>query len=112
MESEFYEAYAQSVRKNSTKQSLQRLEDSNTAKICFFLLCMRPHIEARKFRSVSELVSLFIRIEELDSERKRFLKENDAARRSLEGQFRDICSEDGLKLRTKGRPRKILSVGT
>ena len=72
---------------------------------------MRPHIEARKFRSVSELVSLFIRIEELDSERKRFLKENDAARRSLEGQFRDICSEDGLKLRTKGRPRKILSVG-
>ena len=112
MESEFYDAYAQSVRKNSTKQSLQRLEDSNTAKICFFLLCMRPHIEARKFRSVSELVSLFIRMEELDSERKRFLKESDAARRSLEGQFRDICSEDGLKLRTKGRPRKILSVGT
>jgi hypothetical protein len=59
VESEFYDAYAQSVRKNSTKQSLQRLEDSNTARICFFLLCMRPHIEARKFRSVSELLSLF-----------------------------------------------------
>jgi len=109
-ESEFYDAYAESVRNDSVKRALERLQDSNTAKICFFLLCMRPHIERRKFRTVSDLLSVFMRIEQLDPHRKKFLCENEAARRSLEGQFRDICSEDGLKLHGRGQPRKILPV--
>lgn len=107
-ENKFYKAYVESIGNDSVTRALGRLNDSNTAKICFFLLCMRLHIEAKKFRSVSDLLRFFIKLEELDPERKAFFYENPRALRSLEGQFRDICSEDGLRLRGKGRPRKIL----
>jgi hypothetical protein len=107
-ENKFYKAYVESVENDCVTRSLSRLDESNTAKICFFLLCMRVHIEAGKFRSVSELLRLYVKFEELDPQRKAFFEEKPRALRNLEGQFRDICSEDGLKLRGKGRPRKIL----
>ncbi len=107
-ESEFYRAYADMTRNDGVDRAVQRLNDSNTAKICFFVLCMRPHIEARRFRSVSDLGRAFMRLEQLDPERKKFLSTNEDARLSLERQFRDICSEDGLKLRPRGRPPKNL----
>lgn len=111
-ESEFYGAYAESTQEGSVGRALQRLEQSNAAKICFFIICMRPHIEAKRFRTVTELLRAFMRLESLDPERKRFFQTNEAARRSLKGQFRDICSEDGLKLHRRGQPRKILPVAT
>ena len=107
-ETEFFTAYVESVEKGTVDQALNRLIDSNTAKICFFLLLMIPHIRARRFHSVSELLRVFMQIEELDEDRKKFLKQNESVRRSLEQQFRDICSEDALRLRSKGRPQKIL----
>jgi hypothetical protein len=105
-ESEFYEAYAKSVRKDSFGYAVQRLRDSNTVRICFFLMCMRPHIEAGKFSNITGLVNAFIRHEEQDPRRKKLLSANEAVRKSLEQQFRDICSEDSLKLQGKGRPKK------
>jgi len=107
-ETEFFTAYVESVEKGTVDRALNRLIDSNTAKICFFLLLMIPHIRARRFHSVSELLRVFMQIEELDEDRKKFLKQNEGVRRTLEQQFRDICSEDGLRLRGKGRPKKIL----
>jgi hypothetical protein len=107
-ESEFYNAYSETERNESVEKAMQRLDDNNTARICFFLICMGPFIAAKKFHTVSDLVRAFMQFEELDPARKRFLKENESARRSLVGQFRDICSEDGLKLHPRGAPRKIL----
>jgi hypothetical protein len=66
---------------------------------------MRPYIEAKRFRNVTELLRAFMRMESLDLERKHFFESNEAARQSIERQFRDICCEDGLELRGKGRPR-------
>lgn len=107
-ESEFYNAYSETERNDSVEEAMQRLNDSNTVKICFFLMCMGPFIAAKKFRTVGDLVRAFMQLEELDPARKQFLKENDSTRRSLVGQFRDICSEDGLRLSGRGRPKKIL----
>jgi hypothetical protein len=107
-ETEFYNAYSQTARNDSVEKAMQRLDDSNTAKICFFLICMAPFIAAKKFRTVSDLVRVFMQLEELDPERKRFFANKKKARDGLEQQFRDICSEDGLKLHPRGQPRKIL----
>ena len=96
-----------STQEGSVGRALQRLEQSNTAKICFFIIYMRPHIEAKSFGNVTELLRALMRLESLEPERKQFFKANEAARQSIERQFRELCSEDVLKLHRRGRPRKF-----
>jgi hypothetical protein len=106
---EFFAAYSDGLKKDTFKLALQRLGDSQTAQICLFLVFARPWIEADKIVSVTVLFETFMKIKEQFPGQREFFERHDEAHRSLEAQFRNICSEDGLKVRGRGRPRKIQS---
>ena len=102
---QFFEAFGDGLKRQMALNSVKRLRDSNTVKICMFLMGLRPAIEAGKFRTVSELIDVYYYL--LDGNEKRCEEENKSAvRKSFELQFQKICTEDGLKLAGRGRPRK------
>jgi hypothetical protein len=102
----FFTAYGDGLRTDTAGYGINRLEDSKTVQICFFLMCMRPWIEAKKVSTVTELFKWYMKFQELDETAKDFFKKNPASLVSLRAQFRKICSEDKVKLRGRGRPRK------
>jgi hypothetical protein len=98
-----------------------RLEQGQSALICLFLLMNREVIEKRMVPTITELWKCFVIFKRLFNPRwcegqevlgqklkKAKADGGDAARvfASTEQQFRNICSEDGIKLGGKGRPRK------
>lgn len=102
----FFGAYGDGLKKDASGYGLERFGDSNTAVICLFLLFMRPLIDGRKVRTVTELFDLFMQVHEIVPSEKEYFAKNPLVRKSLEAQFRKICSQDKVKLAGKGRPRK------
>jgi len=102
-----FAAYGDGIKKNTFQDAMNRLRDSQTAQICVFLILARPWIESRKVASVSALFEIFIKIKEAFPGQKEFFDAHPQARQSLEAQFRNICSRDDVKIRGRGRPRKI-----
>jgi len=100
-------AYADGIKKDTFTFAKDRLGDSQTAQVCLFLIFARPWIETRRIASVTALFDTFVRIKEAFPGQKEFLCQHPQVRRTLEAQFRNICSEDGIKIRGRGRPRKI-----
>jgi hypothetical protein len=106
---EVFAAYAEGVKKDTFRYAMNRFRDNQTVQICVFLILARPWIESRKVGSVSALFEVFMKIKEAFPGQKQFFDAHPRARQSLEAQFRNICSEDDLKIRGRGRPRKIQS---
>lgn len=104
---EVFGAYADGLKNDTFRFAMNRLSDSQTAQICLVLIFARPWIESKKVPSVTALFETFIKIKEAFPGRKEFFRGHPEARRSLEAQFRNICSQDGVKIRSRGRPRKI-----
>jgi hypothetical protein len=102
-----FAAYADGLEKDTFGFAMNRLKDNQTAQICLLLIFARPWIESKKVGSVTALFETFMKIKEAFPGQKQFFDSHPPARRSLEAQFRNICSEDGIKLRSRGRPRKI-----
>lgn len=104
---EVFAAYSDGLKRDIAGYGLKRLADSHTAQICLFLLFARPWIEAGKVTSVTMLFDQFMKIKEAFPGQKKFFSKHLRARPNLEAQFRNICSADGVKIRSRGRPRKI-----
>ena len=102
----FFGAFGDGLKRDISVKGVERFGDNNTAFICLFLLIMRPLIEGKKVKTVTELFKLFMQLREAVPSEKEFFAKNPSVRKSLEAQFRKICSEDKVKLRGKGRPRK------
>jgi hypothetical protein len=105
--SEVFAAYADGLKKDTFRFAMNRLSDNQTAQICLFLVFARPWIESKKIGSVTALFETFMKIKEAFPGQEEFFRAHPQARRSLEAQFRNICSQDGVKIRSRGRPRKI-----
>jgi hypothetical protein len=106
---EVFRAYADGIEKDTFRFAMDRFRDSQTAQICVFLIFARSLIESRKVGSVSALFEIFIKIKEAFPGQKQFFDAHPQTRQSLEAQFRNICSQDDVKIRGRGRPRKIQS---
>jgi len=102
-----FAAYADGLKKDTVTYAMSRLADNQTAQICLFLILARPWIESAKVPSVTVLFEGFMKIKQAFPRQKEFFDEHPEARRSLKAQFRNICSADGVKIRGRGRPRKI-----
>jgi hypothetical protein len=102
---EFFEAYAEGLKKKTANFALERFGDSQTAQICLFLMWARPWIEKRRVANVTELFKNFMQIKEVFPGQKEFFVGNAKARASWEQHFRRICSEDGVKLAPRGHPK-------
>jgi len=99
----------------------ERIVGGNSCQICVFLLAHCRVIERREVKSITELWKRFVLVKRLfnpnwgreeTAVRKRPSKtlkdagNNGNILKSWEHQFRKICSEDGIILAAKGRPRK------
>jgi hypothetical protein len=104
---EVFAAYGDGVKKDTFRFAMDRLSDSQTAQICLLLIFARPWIESRKVGSVTALFETFMKIKEAFPGQRQFFRAHPQARQSLEAQFRNICSQDEVKIRSRGRPRKI-----
>jgi hypothetical protein len=104
---EVFAAYGEGLKKGVAKFGIDRLRDNNTAQVCLFLIFARPWIEGKTVMSVTELFQSFMKIREAFPGQREFFARHPNARTSLERQFRNICSEEGVKVRQRGRPRKF-----
>lgn len=99
--SNFFGAYSKAIKDEAPGEMLERWNSSTTAWICFHLICMRPFIEKRHFKNISEVVQMSIRWREAAGEET---FKNLEVRGSYEAQFRKICSQAKLRLAPRGRP--------
>lgn len=102
----FFSAFGEGLAKDASGYGMERFEDNNTALICLYLLLIRKFIVEKKVRSVTELYKHFMQLREALPNEKEYFTKNPDARASLEKQFRKICTEEGVKLRGRGRPPK------
>jgi len=100
--SEFFRAYADGFERGVALQATQRMKDSNTAKMCFFLLMVRPFIDAKSVKSVAEMFKTYCIVHAAFG---RPAAPTEMAMASLKTQFSSLCVECGLKIRGKGRPK-------
>ncbi len=103
--------YTSGLKKQTLDFGMARMGDSQTAQICLFLIFARPFIEAKRVATVTVLFDNFMKIREAFPGQKAFFKRQPNARRSLERQFRRICTEDGVRLRGPGQPKRIKTAG-
>ena len=104
-----------------TETVRERIVGGNSCQICVFLLANCRVIALREVKSITELWKRFILVKRLFNPKwgmeeiavrtrpSKTLKDAGNSGRILkswEHQFRKICSEDGIKLAAKGRPRK------
>ena len=101
---DFFGGFADALKRNTAFAGMEALEQLNALQICFFLVGMRPLIEGGKFRSVAQLFRQFEKVQELNPSKARYFKENPEAWERLKRHFERICSDEGVKLRGRGRP--------
>ena len=56
---EFFEAYADGLKKQTAKSAMERLADNHTVQICLFLIWARPWIDGDGVNRVSSITVLF-----------------------------------------------------
>lgn len=98
-----FKSLGDGLKKNVFDDLLERTSSSTTVLICFFVMAHRVPIEKRVFKNVTQLAERFLKLRELVGEMP---AEKEAVRASIMAQFRKICSQDGLKISTRGRPPK------
>ncbi len=104
---EFFASFAKGASGEAVCYSLERMGDNHTVQICLFLMSVRPWIDAKKVRNIAELLTCYRKI--LRACGDKFFDENPRAWANFSAQFRNICSEDGLRIANRGRPRKNTS---
>lgn len=104
---EFFEAFGDGLKRQMGLHSVQRLGDSPTVQICLFTISCRPLIEDTVFQTITELIDFYFYLRDKEGEK---ISQNALAQRiAFARQFRRICTEDGLKLAGRGKPRKALA---
>ena len=102
----FIAAQGTTVKNQTAAKVIRRIQTSPTVKICFFLILNRGVIENRKVATVGELFGRFYEWLGKNKDKvKSFYKKNASAEVSMKAQFQKICSECGVRLSTRGRPR-------
>lgn len=99
---EFFIAFGEGLKRKAAFESMARAGDSRTVQICLFLIFEGRAIEAGHYSSVSQLAIEFIK----RMKRAGGIADNASVEAAVTEQFRKICSEDGIRLRGRGRPRK------
>lgn len=103
----FSVALGETVKKETAFKSIERLGEVTTAGICLFLIFSRQQIESGTFRNVTELWNCFLQLRIIsEGNGSDFYEKNPEVRKSLEAQFRKICSQCDVKLAKRGRPSK------
>lgn len=97
----FFSAYGKAIADEAPVDMFERWASSTTATICFSLIVLRPFIEKRHFKNISEVIAMSIRWREAAGDQT---FKNLEVRGSYEAQFRKICSQAKLKLARRGRP--------
>ncbi len=100
---EFFDGYSKGLKLGIALQATERMKDSNTAKMCFFLIMARPWIDAKRVKSVAEMFGVYRTIHAAFG---RPAAPNPYALASLRIQFSTLCSECGVKIRGRGHPKK------
>ena len=105
----FLGAQGKSVENEGSTKALMRCETSITLKVCYFLMSNRRVVENREVATVGELFGRFYEwIGKGDAVAETFYKTNTNVHASMKAQFQKICSECGVRLSTRGRPRANL----
>lgn len=101
MQTAFFAAYGEGLNQDVAGEAQLRLKDSNTAKMCFFLIWMKGPIEAKAFGTVAEMFQTYCKIHAAFGKPAA----PPSAIASLKQQFSTLCSENGIKLAKPGQPK-------